>query len=95
MLHVPLLIDYEVSGLVVTHRFGVTFFLVPLPFRGDESVGFPTRHPLRQPLQLPLPFLCLYQVLDIMIEAIIDLFDLLEDEFVLLPQLVPEAPLEC
>jgi hypothetical protein len=30
-----------------------------------------------------------------MIEAIIDLFDLLEDEFVLLPQLVPEAPLEC
>lgn len=95
MLHVPLLIDYEVSGLVVICRLGVTFILGPLPSRGDESVSFPTRHPLRQPLQLPLPFLGLYQILDIMIEAIIDVFDLLEDEFVLLTQLVSEAPLKC
>ena len=76
MLHVPLPIHCQVSGLVVAYRLGVTFVLGPLPSRGDESVGLPTRHPPRQPLKLPLPFLRLYQVLNIMVEAILDLFDL-------------------
>jgi hypothetical protein len=94
MLQVPLPINYQVSGLLVTYRLGVTFVLVPLPSRGDISVGLPTRHPLRQTLQLPLPFLCLYQVLNIIVEAILDLFDLLKYKFVLLSQLAPETPLE-
>ena len=78
MLQVPLPIDYQVSGLLVTCRLGVTFVLGPLPSRGDKSVGLPTRHPLRQSLQLPLAFLCLYQVLNIIVEAIIDIFDLIK-----------------
>lgn len=94
MLEVPLPIDYQVSGLIVPYRLGVTFFFGRLPSRGDKSVGLPTWHPLRQSLQLPLPFLCLYQVLNIIVEAILDLFDLLKDKFVLLSQLVPETPLE-
>jgi hypothetical protein len=77
MLSVPLPIDYQVSGLVVTYRLGVTFVFSRLPSRGDKSVGLPTRHPLRQSLQLPLPFLCLYQVMNIIVKAILNLFDLL------------------
>ena len=94
MLQVPHPIDFQVSGLVVTCGLGVTLILGPLPSRGDKSVGLPPWYPLWQSLQLPLPFLCLYKVLNIMIEAIIDLFDLFIDYFVLLSQLIPEAPLD-